>query len=142
MTLKPGQIYWAHLEGPARRPVIAVSREELNRGNYVVVVPLTSQGLETRWSLPNCVPFREGQFGLTKACVAQAEAIMQAHADELDRESGPLGTLDAVTLRAVVKAIGYVLGAEFEPTSGYPARGSVPDLPTTAGLVTSTRNLI
>jgi mRNA-degrading endonuclease toxin of MazEF toxin-antitoxin module len=115
MTPRAGEIYWALLEGPVRRPVIVVSREELNRGRYVVVVPLTSQRLEQRRALPNCVPLRAGQFGLTKDCAAQAEAVAQVHQDELDLEPGPIGILDPTTFRALLKAIGYVLGADVEP---------------------------
>jgi mRNA-degrading endonuclease toxin of MazEF toxin-antitoxin module len=115
MTPRPGEIYWALLEGPVRRPVIVVSREELNRGSTLVAVPLTSQGLESRRALPNCVFLRTGQFGLTKDCVAQAEAIAQIHKDELDLESGPIGQLDPETMRSLLKAIAYVADAEFEP---------------------------
>jgi mRNA-degrading endonuclease toxin of MazEF toxin-antitoxin module len=115
MTVKPGQIYWALLEGPSRRPVIVVSREELNRGEYVVAIPFTSRHLETRRHLPNCVPFHEGQFGLSKTCVAQAEGIAQVSKDELDLAGGPIGEVDAEALRSVMQAVAYVLGAHYEP---------------------------
>jgi mRNA-degrading endonuclease toxin of MazEF toxin-antitoxin module len=115
MVPKPGEVYWALMEGPEPRPVIVVSREELNRGDYVAAVPVTSRGLGERRSLPSCVAFRAGQFGLTKDCVAQAEAIAQVAKDELDLDTGPVGVLDSATSRELLKAIGYVLGADCEP---------------------------
>jgi len=114
MPIEPGQIYLALLEGPGRRPVTIVSRAELNRGNRVVAVPLTSRRLADRRHLPNCVPFRSGQFGLDRECVAQAEAIGQVRVDELDLETGSIGVLDSETHRSLIRAIAYVLGAEFE----------------------------
>jgi hypothetical protein len=92
-----------------------VSREELNRGDYVVGVPLTSRRLGARESVPNCVAFRANQFGLTKDCVAQAEALAQVGVHELDVESGPIGRLDGSSHRLLLKAIGYVLAANYEP---------------------------
>ena len=116
MALEPGHIFWALLEGPTRRPVIIVSREEFNRGSYVLVVPVTSRRVQERKELPGSVYFKPGDFGFTKECVAQAEALAQIHLDELDIESGPMGRLDVVSHRNLLKAIGYVLGAEYEPT--------------------------
>src|SRR5207249_7729456 len=74
LTFQPGDVYIAHLI-PKDRPVIIISREELNRGDYVVAIPLTSARIEERESLGNCVRLRAGEFGLTKDCVAQAEMI-------------------------------------------------------------------
>jgi mRNA-degrading endonuclease toxin of MazEF toxin-antitoxin module len=115
MSPKPGEVYWALMEGPEPRPLIVVSREELNRGDYVVAVPVTSRSFGERRRLPNSVAFRAGQFGLTKDCVAQAEAIAQVAKDELDLDTGPVGALDGTTLRELLKAIGYVLRTEYEP---------------------------
>lgn len=115
MPPQPGEIYWAFLESAARRPVVIVSRTELNRGRYVVAVPFTSQRFEQRSQLPNCVAFRSGEFGLSKDCVAQADAIAQVGTDELDLAAGPIGVLDIEARRDLLKAIGYVLGADLEP---------------------------
>lgn len=115
MPPRPGEIYWAFLESAARRPVVIVSRAELNQGRYVVAVPFTSQRLGQRYQLPNCVGFRRGEFGLAKDCVAQADAIAQVATDELDLAAGPIGVLDPVARRELLKAIAYVLGAGLEP---------------------------
>ena len=73
--LVPGEIHVADTES-GRRPVVVVSRRELNQGSSVVVVPITSAHFAVRSSLPHAVPFHAGEFGLTKDWVAQAEAIV------------------------------------------------------------------
>ena len=115
MVPKPGEIYWAYVEGSPPRPVVVVSREILNRGNYIVAVQFTSSKYSSRRSLPNCVPFRAGMFGLEKNCVAQAESIPLVDKGDLNLEAGALGTLDTETMRTMVRAIGYVIEADCEP---------------------------
>ena len=115
MSLCPGEIYWAYSGENGPHPFVVVSREELNRGEYVVGVPFTSAKFESRQNLPNCVPFRAGQYGLTKNCVAQGELIILLRQSYLDLEAGALGSLDAEDMRRLIRAIGYVLSAECEP---------------------------
>lgn len=115
MPPKPGEIYLAALDNDGRRRVVIVSREEQNHGGYVVVVPITSTRFSERRNLPSCVPFRAGQFGLTKDCVAQAEQISFLPKDILLVEEGVIGTLDDEAMRNIVKAIGYLVAAECEP---------------------------
>ena len=79
-----------------RRPAIIVSREELNRGNWVVAVMVTSTHFATRSRLPHCVAFAAGEYGLTKHCVAQAETITYLAVSDLDLDSGAIGVLDEV----------------------------------------------
>src|SRR5207249_4455534 len=93
-------------------PVIIISREELNRGDYVVAIPLTSARIEERESLGNCVRLRAGEFGLTKDCVAQAEMISFLPKSDLDQMIGPVGRLDRETLQEVIAAVGYVFNAD------------------------------
>ncbi|HUU97242.1 MAG TPA: type II toxin-antitoxin system PemK/MazF family toxin [Phycisphaerae bacterium] len=114
MTARLGEIWYGYVGPERKRRVIIVSREELNRGAYATIVPITSRRFELRKKLPNCVPLFAGRFGLTKNCVAQAENITLVRHSDLDFESGPLAELDAITLRAVVKAIGNVIGADCE----------------------------
>ena len=112
--IRPGEVYFADAGGSAgRRPVIIVSRESLNRGTHVVVVPCTTQRLAVRRALPNCVPFRVGQFGLTRECVAQCEAVDRLPIVALDPT--PVGRLDAAATRKLTKAIGNVIDADCEP---------------------------
>lgn len=116
MPLKPGEIYLAALENDGRRRIIVVSQEEQNRGNYVVVVPITSTRFEERKDLPNCVPFQAGDFGLTKDCVAQAEQISVLPKEVLLLEDGIIGKLDDEKMREIIRAIGHVIAADCEPT--------------------------
>lgn len=114
MSLSPGEIYWADVGNGELHRVIVVSREALNRGDYVVVVPVTSKRVKDRKGLPNSVYFRAGQHGFTKDCVAQAEAIAQIHKSYLDFETGTIGTLDSERVRELARAIGYVISAELD----------------------------
>ncbi len=116
MSPKTGEIYGAYDPAGKKRPVIIVSREDLNQGNYVLAVPLTTQDWGCRCRLPHCVPFRAGQFQLDKDCVAQAEAITLLDKSDLDLDSGPWASLDRATMRSVIHAIGYVIAAECEPS--------------------------
>lgn len=114
MPPRPGEVY--RLLGPKPHRVVIVSREELNRGIYVVAVLVTSAGLDIRLNLPNCTAFEAGQFGFEKDCVAQAESIAQVEKSELDLETGAIGTLDPAALRNLIRSIGYVISADCEPS--------------------------
>lgn len=112
--IEPGEVYYADTDA-GRRPVVVLSREELNRGNWVVVVPITSTRFAVRSRLPHCVPFRAGEFGLSKDCVAQAELVGAILTTRLDVSSGPIGMLDEVRMRDLIKAVGDVMGSDCEP---------------------------
>ncbi len=113
--VKPGEIFWAVVPDTSRRPVIIVSRHSLNRGDQVVVIPLTTAHWERRKKLPNCVAFQAGEFGLNRDCVAQAERIACLQMGDLDFSHEPIGELDASRFRELVRAIGYMIDADCEP---------------------------
>jgi mRNA-degrading endonuclease toxin of MazEF toxin-antitoxin module len=113
--IRPGEIYMADFAQAGRHPVIIVSREELNRGNYALAVVCTSAQFAIRRALPNCVSFNPSRFGFTKDCVAQCENMLSVAMTQLDQASGPIGALDGGTLRDIIKAIGYVLESDCEP---------------------------
>lgn len=117
MEVSPGDIYWAVDQGGKYRPVIILSREEFSRGRWILAVPVTTTKISARQRLPNCVCFVAGQFGLTKDCVAQAERVALLERDDLDLASGPLGHLDGVAHRGLIRAVGYAIGADCEPAS-------------------------
>jgi mRNA-degrading endonuclease toxin of MazEF toxin-antitoxin module len=73
--IRPGEIDLADFEEMPPHPIVIVSREELNRGNWVVAVLITSKRFEELSRQPNCVPFRAGEFGLGVDCVAQTESL-------------------------------------------------------------------
>jgi mRNA-degrading endonuclease toxin of MazEF toxin-antitoxin module len=54
--MRPGEVYLAETDAGIR-PVVVVSREELNRGKWVVAVLVTSAQFPLRSILPHCVPF-------------------------------------------------------------------------------------
>jgi hypothetical protein len=47
--------------------------------------------------------------------VAQCENILSIDKAQLDLKAGPVGKLDDVALRDVIKTIGYVLESDCEP---------------------------
>lgn len=116
-SLRPGEIYWADdVVNDKRHLVIIVSREEHNRGSYVVVVPTTSQGFSRRQHLRNCVAFGAGDFCFSVPTVAQAENISLIEKSELDLWTGPVDMLDPEVMRNVIRAVGYVIEADCEPS--------------------------
>ena len=112
---KPGEVYIADFDLAGPHPVIVVSREDLNRGRYALVVVCTSARFSVRSTLPNCVPFRSGQFGFTSDCVAQCDNMLSIEKIQLDLAAGPMGVLDELAMRDVIKAIGYVIESDCEP---------------------------
>ncbi len=113
--IEPGEVYVADFAEAGPHPVIIVSREDLNRGRYALVVVCTSARFAVRRTLPNCVPFQAGQFGFTAECVAQCENVLSIDKTQLDLDAGPIGMLDERALRDVIKAIGYVIESDCEP---------------------------
>jgi mRNA-degrading endonuclease toxin of MazEF toxin-antitoxin module len=113
--IRSGEIYVADFGQAGPHPVIVVSREDLNRGRYALVVVCTSARFAVRSKLPNCVPFHAGDFGFTVDCVAQCENVLSIDKAQLDLTAGPVGVLDDVALRDVIKAIGYLIASDCEP---------------------------
>ena len=113
--MEPGEIYLADFEQAGPHPVIVISHEELNRGRYILAVVCTSARFAVRSKLPNCVPFKAGQFGFATDCVAQCENLLSIEKSEIDLGSGRIGELDEFAMREVIKAIGYVMASDCEP---------------------------
>ena len=113
--IRPGEVYVADFDQAGPHPVIVVSRDDLNRGRYALVVVCTSARFAARSTLLNCVPFRAGQFGFTADCVAQRENILSLEKSQLDLTAGPIGVLDDMAMRDVIKAIGHVIESDCEP---------------------------
>jgi mRNA-degrading endonuclease toxin of MazEF toxin-antitoxin module len=113
--IRPGEIYWADTPPGQRHKVVVVSREDLNRGKYVVVALITSQRFATRSQLANCVPLLKGQFGMTEDCVVQGEMSGPTPVAQMELTAGPLAVLDDLTVREVIRAIGHVMDADCEP---------------------------
>jgi mRNA-degrading endonuclease toxin of MazEF toxin-antitoxin module len=113
--IRPGEIFVAEFDQAGPHPVIVLSRETLNRGRYVLAVVCTSAHFSVRSTLSNCVPFRAGRFGFTSDCVAQCDNLLSIEKSHLDLDDGPIGLLDDLTMRDVIKAVGFVIGSDCEP---------------------------
>jgi len=113
--IQQGEIYNYSDPSIPPHPVLVVSREELNRGDRVVAAIITSKKFAIRSKLANCVVLRAGQFGISKDCVVQGETVFNAPTINLDLASGPVGKLDDLTMREVIKAIGYAMDSDCEP---------------------------
>ena len=113
--IQPGEVYMADFGSAGPHPVIVVSREDLNRGRYALVVVCTSARFAVRSKLSNCVPFRAGDLGFTVDCVAQCENILSIDQAQFDLAAGPMGTLNDAALQKVIKAIGHVIKSDCKP---------------------------
>jgi mRNA-degrading endonuclease toxin of MazEF toxin-antitoxin module len=113
--IEPGEIYLYADPSIPPHPIVVVSREDLNRGDRVVAVIITSTKFAVRSPLANCVVLKAGQFGMTKDCVVQGESLFNAVVLHMDLAVGPIGKLDDLTMRDIIKAIGYVLESDCEP---------------------------
>jgi mRNA-degrading endonuclease toxin of MazEF toxin-antitoxin module len=111
--IRPGEIYLADFEEIEPHPVVVISRKELNWGNWVAAVLITSKRFEERSKQPHCVSFRAGDFGLNKDCVAQCESLISIRRQERGEH---LGTLDEDRWRGIVKALGNMMGSICEPS--------------------------
>lgn len=126
-----GQVYWlsrqalrtdqAAPENPSiavvsdalkDRPIIIVSRDELNRGIGVLAVPFYSQQLEKRKTFKSCVHFSAGESGLPKECVAKCDEISEYDKTEIDFRRGPIGRAKPEKMRQIVDAIRYCIRDE------------------------------
>jgi mRNA-degrading endonuclease toxin of MazEF toxin-antitoxin module len=108
MPPKQGEIYYAKAGNDESRPVLVISRNELNHGIYLSIIPFTTKHLEERRLLPNCISFEAEEFGLTKDCVAQADLLAAIPKRDVDLAAGAIGTLDQDRLDEVLEAIKYV----------------------------------
>ena len=87
---KQGEIWWASFFEGWERPSIVVSRNELNRGRLVSVVPCTSSRVQERAPYPNHVLIPSGTGELTRDTIAQTHLIQPIEVSYLERKMGKL----------------------------------------------------
>src|SRR5947209_6416538 len=92
------------------RPVLIVSRTELNGGRYLIVAPFYGEQLEKRSRWKQCVLFKNGEFGLEKDCVLKADEVTLLKFCDLRIADGPVGEIDENRMKDVSAAIAYALG--------------------------------
>lgn len=106
-----GQIFRLKSDAAGKkRPVLIVSRNELNGGIYVLAAPFYSEQIEKRRQLRQCVLFQSGEYGLDKTCVLKADEVSLFKISELRIAEGAIGELDEPRLRLVATALAYALG--------------------------------
>lgn len=113
---RPGQIYYADIGADENKRVVIISTEQVNRQNYILVVRATSQRFEEYSRSPFCVAFRAGKFGFTENSVAKCDEIMMLHKAYVFADR-VLGQLDGAAMRDVIKAMGFAIGADCEPSA-------------------------
>jgi mRNA-degrading endonuclease toxin of MazEF toxin-antitoxin module len=106
-------LYWIPLEieedGDKERPIVIVSRDELNRGDRVLVVPFYSQQLEKRAKQKWCALFKAGESGLKKDCVAKGDEIQLIDPMEILWARGKLGRFNAEQMARVILAVRHAM---------------------------------
>jgi len=109
---KPGMIYRLHDDGGLikDRPVLIVSREEINGGDYVVTVPFYSSGLAKKREMPQCVFFGAGAAGLEVDCVAKIDEIRVTAKSEIDFGRGSMGVVSKRQMALIFQALDFVVG--------------------------------
>ena len=85
-----GEIWWTSFYEGGERPSVVVSRNELNQGRLVLVVPCTSSRVQERSAFPNHVLIPSGTGELTKDTIAQTHLLQPIELSYLERKMGEL----------------------------------------------------
>jgi mRNA-degrading endonuclease toxin of MazEF toxin-antitoxin module len=107
MTTLPGEVHLADVFEGGMRPVVIVSREQLNRGTLFLGVPLTSSRVSERRKYANYVFLAAGVGGVREDSVAVAHLVQPVRAEFL-RERW--GTLPDTALQRILIAIAWSIG--------------------------------
>jgi mRNA interferase MazF len=107
VNAKPGEVHLADVFEGGTRPVVIVSREELNRGTLLLCVPLTSARVVERRRYANYVFVPAGTGGVREGSVAVAHLVQPIRLDLL---RGYWGTVPHSTLRRILVAIAWSVG--------------------------------
>jgi mRNA interferase MazF len=90
VTVAPGEIYVADIFEGGTRPVIVVSREQLNRGDLYLAVPITSSRVQERKRYANYVYLPAGSGGLREDSVAVTHLVQPVRGKALLTRWGQL----------------------------------------------------
>lgn len=113
LVMERGQIYLLKPDSQGKqRPVVIVSRDDLNRSHSVVAMPCYSQQLEKRSRLKYCVLLCAGDGNLGKDCVVKADEISYLEKTELDLARGAVGRLKPEKMAQIMAALRYVVRDE------------------------------
>lgn len=92
-----------------RRFVVIVSRNEMNAGHSVMVVPFFSQQLDRRATFPSYAVFDKGEGGLLQPCAAKADELKTLDKSQIDFAAGPLGRFDEAQMGWLSAVVSWVL---------------------------------
>jgi mRNA interferase MazF len=90
MSVVPGEIYVADIFEGGTRPVIIVSREQLNRGGLYLSVPITASRVPERRRYANYVFLPAGAGGLREDSVAVTHLVQPVRESALQVRWGKL----------------------------------------------------
>jgi mRNA interferase MazF len=90
LTVLPGEVHLADIFEGGTRPVVIVSREELNRGALYLAVPITSSRVDERRRYPNYVYLPSGAGGLRQDSVAVTHLVQPVRTEFLRARWGAL----------------------------------------------------
>jgi mRNA-degrading endonuclease toxin of MazEF toxin-antitoxin module len=105
--MAPGEIHLADVFEGGLRPVVVVSREELNRGDLCLAVPITTSRVAERRGFANYVFLQSGTGGLRADSVAVCHLVQPVRAAFFKER---WGRLPAATLAQIVSAIAWSVG--------------------------------
>lgn len=94
------------------RPVLVVSRGELNSGKTVTVVPFTTQQLSERALKKSNAIFEAGEGSLGERSAAKCGDVATIPISSLNLATGVLGELDASQMQKIDAALKWSLGLE------------------------------
>ena len=111
----PGDVHLADIFEGGTRPVVVVSREQLNRGDLFLAVPITSARVRERRLYANYVFLPAGAGGLRDDSVAVTHLVQPVRAEALRERWGRVSdALHAQILVGIAWSIGLV-GVERRP---------------------------
>jgi mRNA-degrading endonuclease toxin of MazEF toxin-antitoxin module len=88
VNVVPGEVYLADIFEGGTRPVIIVSRAQLNRGGLYLAVPITSSRVEERRRYANYVYLPAGTGGLRDHSVAVTHLVQPVRSGALQTKWG------------------------------------------------------
>lgn len=103
----PGEVHLADVFEGGQRPIVIVSREQLNRGTSFLCVPFTSARVAERRRYANYVFVPAGTGGLREDSVAVAHLVQPVRTESLTER---WGALPDVTLQRILIAIAWSIG--------------------------------
>jgi len=92
-----------------RRPVIVLTRDQLNGGNCVVVVPCYSQDVDRRAKFRQNLVLEQGTGGLPKRCLVRTDQITYIDKRSIDWRQDKIGRLTNEHMKLIVDAVRWAI---------------------------------